>query len=564
MNIVNGGDTASCGITNTRDTGSLTINKIIDIDGDLTTTSDQTPAEGWTFDVNGTSTDTSNPSPAITDSKGVITLTPLKTGSYTIIETLKSGYDLIGASCGDNGRFNGEDRLTNVTLSTSTTCTFYNTPNGSIHGYKWSDTNNNGREDFQEPKLSGWTINLYQWNGEEYSTTPTASMETSPDTHFGWYWFDHLLPGKYKVCEAGKENWNQTYPSNKGCHEVTLPDQNSNGFEIMENSTNGPVYNFGNVELARVTVYKYYDKDQDGYNDRGEDLLSGWSINLSQEGKETKVTDSEGKAVFGYLTPGTYYLSETLKDGWNQSGIYCPSLDGDGRGEYEVNNRELSLNAGDSITCYFGNYTNPETTITKSNDATSDKAPGDSVNFSILIKVTKSMIKHLTVKDLLPEGFKFRVGSAHAYIIRNGVSTEIEGMTPPEYHSPGIWEIDAELQEGDEVKLVYTADISTTQDPGLYKDVVWARATSLGDTLHQSLAQGTLGAYFAGTDVNVVKSQTSDQSYGVEREEKKEVGAVLGATTSLPNTGAGNLWLLLTLASAITGTYLVITSKKRS
>ncbi|NCB43582.1 MAG: DUF11 domain-containing protein, partial [Clostridia bacterium] len=353
------GEEISCTITNTRDAGSIMVNKIIDMDGNLQTTEDQVSGVGWQFDVDGTAGDTSDPVADFTGAEGNVSFADLKTGEYTIIENKQSGYNLVAADCGlENGIFDGIDSMDNVSVDKdgNTICNFYNVPNGTIHGYKWSDLNGNGERDcieesgedlepavfddsemYQcelEPLLSGWTINLYQSNGEGgFGSEPIRTMVTdSGSEHFGWYWFENLPLGEYKVCEVLEDDWRQTHPLNSddNCHLISLPSGNSNGFGLpaMLNAVDGPVYSFGNQQLAKVTIIKFEDLDGNGQKDEGEEYLPGWEINLS--GQDSVNTDENGEVVFDELLPESYVLSETLQPGWNQTNIYCEDSSGSG------------------------------------------------------------------------------------------------------------------------------------------------------------------------------------------------------------------------------------------
>ncbi len=121
-------------------------------------------------------------------------------------------------------------------------------PTGTIHGFKWNDLDGNHEMNGDESVLSGWTINLYKYNGETYDFV--ASMQTADSTspHFGWYWFEHLMNGQYKVCEQAQTGWTQTFPQNQtgNCYVINLPDGNSYGFPEGLNYVSGPEYNFGN------------------------------------------------------------------------------------------------------------------------------------------------------------------------------------------------------------------------------------------------------------------------------------------------------------------------------
>ncbi len=240
----------SCTITNTRDTGTIIVRKVIDVDGNVQTTQDQFPGEAWEMTVEGAGGDTSGASSELTGASGSATFNDLATGEYRISETTQEGYNLVSASC-DSGSANG-NTVYGVFVGKDETveCTFINSPNGVIHGRKWSDQDANGSKNGDETLLGGWTINLYKLIGESYELISSTETETDgQNADFGWYWFDHLFPGKYKVCEVAQNSWQQTYPTqNEGCHLVTLPDDNPGDLEELANFVSlAPAYDFGNV-----------------------------------------------------------------------------------------------------------------------------------------------------------------------------------------------------------------------------------------------------------------------------------------------------------------------------
>ncbi|NCA78283.1 MAG: DUF11 domain-containing protein, partial [Alphaproteobacteria bacterium] len=171
-------------------------------------------------------------------------------------------------------------------------------------------------------------------NGEGgFGSEPIRTTVTdSSSEHFGWYWFEDLPLGDYKVCEVLQNDWRQTHPLNSddNCHLISLPSGKSNGFDLpaMLNAVSGPVYSFGNQQLARITVVKFEDLNGDGQKDEGEDTLSGWEINLS--GQDSINTNENGEVMFDKLLPESYELSETLQPGWNQTNIYCEDNNGPG------------------------------------------------------------------------------------------------------------------------------------------------------------------------------------------------------------------------------------------
>jgi Mg-chelatase subunit ChlD len=118
--------------------GTITVTKLVDADGTLTTTDDQTPAEGWEFwsEVPSGSAD---PERAATDENGMVvfTITPdiaAAAGDGTLVnlfEVAQPGYALLGASCSeatDNGTSNELDAVTGIIVGPDdhVQCTFIN------------------------------------------------------------------------------------------------------------------------------------------------------------------------------------------------------------------------------------------------------------------------------------------------------------------------------------------------------------------------------------------------------------------------------------------------------
>lgn len=167
--------------------------------------------------------------------------------------------------------------LIDLTSGENVTCTFTNKAYGSIHGFKWNDLNGNGEYDCineqensdkfarpiceMEPKLPGWTIfidsneNSQLDEGEKFMET---SYNSEP-SHYGWYWFEKLVHGEYRICEVLQNGWEQTYPVNPSCHTVTLPyDISDPELRFSENYVIAPEYNFGNTyEAPELTISKF-------------------------------------------------------------------------------------------------------------------------------------------------------------------------------------------------------------------------------------------------------------------------------------------------------------------
>lgn len=85
---------------------------------------------------------------------------------------------------------------------------------------------------------------------------------------------------------------------------------------------------FGNFKLGSISGFKFEDKDGDGVLNGGEPKLQGWNITITN-GTYTAwmLTNSSGAYEFTDLWPGTYWVNETLQEGWIQtSGNYSITI----------------------------------------------------------------------------------------------------------------------------------------------------------------------------------------------------------------------------------------------
>ena len=113
----------------TTDDPILTIVKVIDLDGNPNTANDQTPGEGWAYDVENAQDNVE----LITQANGETEETAFTAGTFTITEDVQDGFVLVGARCTgatDNGSFVDDEAIEDIVLSNTenVTCTFYNSP----------------------------------------------------------------------------------------------------------------------------------------------------------------------------------------------------------------------------------------------------------------------------------------------------------------------------------------------------------------------------------------------------------------------------------------------------
>jgi len=309
-----------------------------------------------------------------------------------------------------------------------------------------------------------------------------------------------------------------------------------------------------NAYNGKVIVTKYNDKNGDKDWDEGEEeVLPNWDIALSGD---PKTTDENGQVLYDGLPFGIYYLSESLKEGWYQSGITCdnesevsptptqiPTSNQETDnifGVQKVNAQEITghpvtVNSSAPVNCYIGNY-NPSLTIEKSNNAGGDKSPGDNVLFTLVVTAGDSFTPDVTVKDLPAGGFNYRPGS---WTFNSDINPLL-AVGEPSYASPGVWNL-GDMVAGEVITLKYLASIGSGVFPGLYKDLAWAKSQPDGDIVMANDLTDPL--FFVGTQVNVVRETQNSSSHNVV-----STSEVLGASTELPATGANTRWLLFALA----------------
>jgi hypothetical protein len=361
------GENLSCTIVNARDTGDLVIHKIIDIDGNIGTTDDQSDGDGWYFAIEPNGEDQSSFPTDSTNSEGILSYSDVKTGSYDIAETIQDGYDLVSASCGlENGNLDESILYSvNVAKDETTTCTFYNTPNGALHGFKWNDENGNGEVSEGEERLAGWTINLYKSDGDNGYDLIDSMVTSDDQQEFGWYWFDHLFPGEYKICEVLQAGWEQTFPTQGACHFVTLPNNNPQT-DQTENSVFAPEYDFGNQFIPPVLqISKTNDHDAPETTETpGNDVVYTITVTAPESNttnvEDVKVTDlppagfefvtgsdvaSQGSLTSTYASPGVWSLG-TMTPGQVITLSYRTTISGSqDAGNYE----DLAFAQGKSV-----------------------------------------------------------------------------------------------------------------------------------------------------------------------------------------------------------------------
>ncbi len=243
----------------------------------------------------------------VTDSNGNYKFDSLTAGTYTVEESLKSGWvqtfprigsaNVITTSCGANSGTRSYSIA--VTLNTNITAIdFANTQYGRICGVQFRDDNGNGQKDSGEPGLNNWTIQL----------SGPVTTSTITDTS-GNYCFSGIPPGTYSLSEVQQPDWICTTP-NYPSIVLTSGEQN----DIM---------NFGNYLYGNFSGIVFNDFNGDGTQQLTDSALLGWHIYLEKIGQpsplDSVVTGSDGLFTFDSLTYGKYILYQENRSGWTQS-----------------------------------------------------------------------------------------------------------------------------------------------------------------------------------------------------------------------------------------------------
>ena len=200
---------------------------------------------------------------------------------------------------------------------------------GSIVAHKFGDLNLNGYQDGRELSLSGWTMKLYTQQTD--GTFVYANKQGNTDAS-GNYTFTGLQAGTYQVRETMQDGWMATTATEQA---------------VVLATGSGAQVNFGNVQLAVVTVVKFRDDNLNGIYESflSEPTLDGWRITLWKQvdgswADQGSAWTSGGAVNFSALTPGTYKVEETMQAGWINSTATAQTF---------------VLGAGDNKVVYVGN-----------------------------------------------------------------------------------------------------------------------------------------------------------------------------------------------------------------
>ncbi len=403
---VSQGQTASLTLCNALDTGTITVNKDFDDDGNGKV--DRTNPDGWTWDLVG----------GAQDNAGGATVT-FPIGDVSMTEDAIADY-ATRWECSDGASGDGTLIATNLGSGENLVCRFQNTrQTGTIRGTKFNDLDGDGVWDAGEPGKAGVTINLS--NGWSDSTDEN-----------GEYGFELVPTGTYTVSEEVPAGWINTTND-----EVT---------DVVVTAGQETIVNFGNFDKISIGGQKFNDLNYNGKKDDGEPGLPGWTIVLTIERvmdqppaeelhaftEISTVTDENGNYAFTDLGPGTYGLSEVQQNGWTQT---------------TPNPEPIVAQSGTDVTGVdFGNFLIPEFSIEVSKtDNTDTTTPGSQLTYEISWSITSfDPVPNVIISDTLPANTVYEANSCTGGIScgeAGGVVTwnlDTITPTPPAFQASGL------------------------------------------------------------------------------------------------------------------------------
>ncbi len=250
-----------------------------------------------------------------TDSSGNYSFGQLAPGSYSLRELQPGGYYFEAAFPGSIGGTAPDSHdIDQIPLALATHAQQYNffvVPPDTLAGSVHVDTSANGLNDTSDPPLAGVTIQLLDSGGNVVQTTQTDSS--------GNYSFGQLAPGSYSLRELqpGGYYFEVAFPGSIG---GTAADNHDIDQIPLALATNAQQYNFFVVPPASIAGYAYYDKNDDGKFDSGDNGIAGVTVQLTNAAGQptgtTAVTDANGYYQFAGLMPGTYGVSEVPPSGY--------------------------------------------------------------------------------------------------------------------------------------------------------------------------------------------------------------------------------------------------------
>ncbi|MCA9329534.1 VWA domain-containing protein [Candidatus Saccharibacteria bacterium] len=284
--------------------GTITVQKLVDADGNANTTDDRTPANNWNFNIAGTS--------ATTSGNGQTNAIKVQPGTYSVSETLKDGYKILNASCTGataNGSYqNSTISGINVSNDNIVSCVFINTlTTGAIKVDKKLDADGNGSYESGNTEANNlgfkWTVN-------------------STNNNFGTT-VNNLTTGSYSIGETNVNGYHATgwYYTNNTAQSCANPASTNLPANIAVNDAQTTSITLCNArDTGELKVIKNVVN-----NNGGNATASNFQLYVKQGSTNVDGSPASG-SVSGktYTLPtNTYTVSEDPYFGYDQTSLTC-------------------------------------------------------------------------------------------------------------------------------------------------------------------------------------------------------------------------------------------------
>ena len=243
----------------------------------------------------------------------------LAPGSYSVSETVPSGWSLTSSSCDDGSSPSAISLAAGETVK----CTFNNAKDATV---------------IVKKVMVGGTGTF------SYTGTPSGSIAVNNGTIT-----QNVAPGAYSSVEGAATGWDLT--------SIACDDSNSTGsvstrtasFNVEAGET--VTCTFTNTKLGKVIVKKLMVGDTDTFSYTGTPAGD--------------ISVNEG-TISADVAPGQYLSTEAAKAGWDLTAIACD----DANSTVSLANRRATFNvaAGETVTCTFTNEKDANIVVQKQTD----------------------------------------------------------------------------------------------------------------------------------------------------------------------------------------------------
>ncbi|MCK5061428.1 DUF11 domain-containing protein [Candidatus Parcubacteria bacterium] len=246
------GENATCTFYNTHETspistGTITICKQNDLNGNGELEEGEPFVDGWSFYMNDV---------LYTEDGNCVVIDDVLYGTYNVTEVMQEGWIATGktGSSTGNGVFESDGSIT-VTVGNSNPVpiVYFLNADKDIWGCKYNDVDSDGPAG-EDSTISGWTIELWTCpyplfevqissvdNGPIVGECQVVdSTITGDDGCYAFYGLGN--GGQYRIKEVLKSNWTQTYPTNPDYYDMWLGEDEPMSYDFYNHSDDPTPY----------------------------------------------------------------------------------------------------------------------------------------------------------------------------------------------------------------------------------------------------------------------------------------------------------------------------------